>query len=296
MSFLSQVKTGSEKRPYYLLVFGLPGTGKTTFGCSAPAPIVLGPEDGLGSLDVARFPKPKNFTQAVEMVKELLTGQHSYKTLVIDSLDWLEPMLWKEICEQSKYSSIEEFGYGKGYVLALRYWNDLVAILHDLREKMNIVLIAHSRVKLFQDPTQPTPYDRYEIKLHDKASALFKEAVDAILFATYETFVKKDGIKGKAIGDGSRKLLTEYRPSHDGKNRLGLPYELPLDWDSFVTAATEKTGQKPESLIAEINVLKSRLPEDFVKKVEAKLKESAKDPAKLAVLKNRVLAAIGAAA
>jgi hypothetical protein len=300
LSFLSQVKTGREEKPLYVLIFGLPGTGKTTFACSAPSPIVLGPEEGLGLIDVPRFPKPKSFTEAIEMVRELLTGTHTYQTLVIDSLDWLEPILWKEICDssQGKHTHIDDFGYGKGYAMAARHWLDLVQLLQQIREKMNVVLIAHSRVRTFQDPTQSTGYDRFEIKLHEKASSLFKESVDAVLFAMYETFVKKEhgALKGKGLGDGARKILTEYRPSHDGKNRLGLPYELPLDWDAFMQAVKVKAGQKPDVLITEITTLAENLDDKLKTMVAKKLKEFGKDAQKLAVLKNKVLAAQGAAA
>ena len=41
---------------------------------------------------------------------------------VIDSLDWLEPLIHAKTCEAHKQASIESFGYGRGYAEALKYF------------------------------------------------------------------------------------------------------------------------------------------------------------------------------
>ena len=51
----------------------------------------------------------------------LVPGLHYY-TVIVDSADWLEPLIWKQACAIHKWGSIEEPGYGKGYVAALDLW------------------------------------------------------------------------------------------------------------------------------------------------------------------------------
>ena len=74
-----------------------------------------------------------------------------YNSLVIDSLDWLEPLIFAKTCETHKQASIESFGYGRGYVEALKYWREILDMVNRLRneKKMRIVLIAHNQIKLF---------------------------------------------------------------------------------------------------------------------------------------------------
>ncbi len=47
---------------------------------------------------------------------------------------------------------------------------------------------------------------------------------------TDEGFSRK---RTQGIGTGERILRTTERPTHIAKNRLGLPDELPLDWNEY---------------------------------------------------------------
>lgn len=236
---LSKVTTGKIKKPHLVLIYGPDNVGKTTFGASAPSPLIIGPEDGSNNINTSRL-KVKSFQEIMQTVAELQKEKHDYKTVVLDSLDWIEPLVWKFVCESAGGSvkNIEDFGYGKGYVLALQQWSNLINALKTLREEkqMNVIAVAHSQIKPFNDPSQPSAYDRYSLKLNDKASALWREFVDVVLFATFEVFTKKDGMRTKAFGDGARVLYTERRPGFDAKNRYGLPFQLPLSWEEYERA------------------------------------------------------------
>jgi len=255
MSKLSQVVRGRISRPILILVYGPDGVGKSSFGSNAPNPIFLGPETGTDHLDVTRYPEPKNWTELLDGLDDLIKSPHDYKTLVVDSLDWIEPLLFtKIIAEDGKQAKTIETacgGYGKGYVEAEKRWKDeFIERLNLLREnrKMNIVLVAHSDVVIFADPQSNTEYKRYELKLNKRASAKFREYVDAVLFCTFRTFVKKDANnKVSAFGSGERCMMTEKRPAYDAKNRYGLPNELDLSWECFTLAVASGL---PESLPA----------------------------------------------
>jgi hypothetical protein len=99
-------------------------------------------------------------------------------------------------------------------------------------------------------------YDRYQLKINDKAAALVREAADAMLFARFETeLVKANGSKAKVRGEGMRVMYTESRPAFDAKNRFGLPFCMPLDWKTFGDAirafyglnGSKKSVQKVET-------------------------------------------------
>lgn len=274
MSFLSQVKRGKIKQPILTLIYGPDGLGKSTFGSEAPNPIFLGTERGTYSLDVARFPAVHSLKDFNQALTELLTEEHPYKTLVIDSLDWLEPLVWEQVVfdqEKTNIKSIEDIGYARGYIYALDYWRSMQGKLTQLRDKgMNIVLVAHATVKEAKDPSVQADYNRYQLKLHDKAAALWREYVDSLLFINLEVATAKDD-KGKmrAYGDGTRFLFTETRPAFHAKNRDNLPFQIqaPLggSWQAFIDAIEAANPDDPKLLMENIKGLLENLKDTAVK-------------------------------
>ena len=251
-----------KHKPPRILIYGAQGRGKSTFGALSHKPVFIQTEDGLAGIDVPRFPLAKSYDAVCEQLKEIATLDHGYSTLVIDSIDWLEPLIWDKVCKQYGVDSIEkvEKGYGKGYVAALNVWRDYVAKLNYIRDvkNMTIIQVAHARIVRFENP-ETEPYDRYEIKLHKSASSLMMEHSDMVLFATDRVNIVKDDDntkEGRARARSSdRVIYTTERPTALAKNRYGLPPEIPFDkegryWNViashipfFKQVAQTKTGE-----------------------------------------------------
>ena len=286
MSKLDKVVKGRIVKPLLILVYGPDGVGKSSFGARAPNPIFFGPETGTDHLDVTRYPEPKNWTEVLEGLDDLIKSPHDYKTIVVDSLDWIEPLLFsKIIAEDGKQAKTIETacgGYGKGYVEAEKRWKDeFIERLNMLREvrKMNVVLVAHSDVVNFPDPQSQTEYKRYELKLNKRGSAKFREYVDAVLFCTFQTFIKKDKdtnkVKTFAVGD--RVMMTEKRPAYDAKNRYGLDHEIELDWDELVAAISKSQPSSLPSIKSRIEAQVSVITDVELKKTVLATIEKAGD-------------------
>lgn len=290
---LGAVVSGRRSQPMRVLLYGVEGVGKSSFAAAAPSPIFLGAEDGTSELDVVRLPMAEEWQDVLDGIHALQTEKHQYRTLVVDTLDWAEPLLWKFICKRDDQQSIEGYGYGKGYVAALDEWRFFLARLDGLRRVgMHVVLLAHSWIKPFANP-EGDNYDRYELKLNNKAAGVLKEWVDCVLFANYETFAKKNDKKQvKGTSSGARFIYTERRAAYDAKNRYGLPSQLPLSWDDFAAAAGARQGEDPAQLRAALVELLAQLPEDKRARAGAALEAAGADPAKLANVKNRVNATL----
>jgi hypothetical protein len=253
MKLLEQVTSGRKAAPRRLVVYGQHGVGKSTFASRAPKAVFLQVEDGLGAIACDKFPLTTTFGQAMEALTELYTEQHPYRTVVVDSLDWLERLIWTEVCAKRGVESVEDVPYGKGYVFALNEWRQFLEGLTALRNDrgMAVILIAHARIERFEDP-EAESYDRYVPRLHRLASQLIQEWSDEVLFAGFKVITRQtdegfDRKRTRGIGTGERVLHTVERPSHLAKNRLNLPEELPLDWDAYAHYLTEGSTAAPQA-------------------------------------------------
>ena len=56
MSLISSITKGREAQPPRIMIYGSEGVGKSTFAASAPKPIFIQTEDGLGEIDCRKFP------------------------------------------------------------------------------------------------------------------------------------------------------------------------------------------------------------------------------------------------
>jgi hypothetical protein len=249
MSQLATIITAPRMLPPRVLLYGPHGIGKTTFGAKADAPIIIQTEEGADTLNVPRFTLCKTYAELEGAITTLYNEAHPYQTLVLDSIDWLEPLVHARTCDKGGKKNVEDFGYGKGYQFADEIWRDVLGGFDALRRDkgMSIILLGHAEIKRFDDP-QAVSYDRYQPKLHKLANALIQEWCDAILFANYRTVVIEQEVgfnkeRARGIGSGERIVNTQERPAWIAKNRYNLPLELPLSWAAFVQALSASFAQ-----------------------------------------------------
>ncbi len=239
MSLDNVTEGGNE--PYRIIIYGVEGIGKTSFALSAPKPIVLGAENGLGAFPrQKRFPKPGNWADCIAAVDELIQRESAYRSLVVDTLDWAEPLAWADVCAEGSKKSIKDFKYGDGFTAALEKVREFCGRLEVLQEKrgMNIILVAHAHLRSTKSP-DTEDYERWTMKLHEKSGAAYREWAEDVLFTNYELYTAPDESgRHKAISTGKRLLFTEKRAAFDAKNRWSLPEVLDLDWHAYAKAVT----------------------------------------------------------
>ncbi len=235
-------RTVRATQPPRIVIHGVQGVGKSTFASTAYHPIFLPFEDGLTGLEVEAFPLLTTYEQALEALETLVTGDHDFGTVVLDSLDWLEPLIWARVAASAGKTSIEEIPYGKGYFEAAAYWRQVLERLNALRARgMATILIAHTEVKRFDAPDTDA-YDRYQIKLHRSAAALVTEWADIVGFAQLETVLKKEtkgmATRQRGITTGRHIMRVVESPAYLAKNRYNMPDPIPLDWNALVQSIT----------------------------------------------------------
>lgn len=252
MSLLKEfVTTGIVMKPRRILLYGEHGIGKSTFAANAPNPIFLPTEDGVSNIDCHSLPVARSWAEFQSYLEAVATEEHDYRTVVIDSVDWLETLIFKAVCEEHGKKSIEEFDYGKGYVFAEPKWGEVLRALDYLRDAkgMQSILISHAKIERFNDPTMPA-YDRFAPDVHKRAAPRLMEWADDVLFATRETMTIRDGKQKDArvrAKQGGRVIRTTPDAAYEAKNRMpagtDIPETIELSWAAYASYAYPSANQ-----------------------------------------------------
>ncbi len=251
-----KIITGKVIEPFRGLIHGNEGAGKSTFASHAPAPIFIQTEDGLKNIDVPRFELCTKLRDVFTCLQYLLSEDHQYKTVVIDSLDWFEKLIVNDILEKNpSRKSLADFDFGKGYALLIPPAEDLIRLLNLLYKKgMHVLLIAHSKMEKVEDPTGKS-FDQYAPRLDKRINGSFKEWVDMCLFAAYHAvkedvpdgFNKERTVARQGRFQGSDRVLhTDGTPAIVAKNRYNLPPLMPLDGKHFFNVLYDAIHGKKE--------------------------------------------------
>lgn len=145
---LSSLKRSTAPAALIGVVYGVPGVGKTSLAAEFPAPVFMQVGDGESAptgVEITTFGEVKAFDDVLGGIGALYSEQHEFKTLVVDSLGALEPVIQRETCRRNGWQTIEDPGFGKGYVAAEQVWREYVEGISALRRDkgLHIVQIAH---------------------------------------------------------------------------------------------------------------------------------------------------------
>ena len=255
------ISRGAKKgKAAKVLLYGIEGVGKSTFAADFPEPLFIDLEGSTDRLDVARFdPAPSCWSDMLEKVEWCANGHvERGSTLVVDTLDRANDMCTQHMLAKRGFDSIESPGYGKGY----KYVEEEFGALMDKLDLVvgagvNVVLVAHAKVKHHDQPGELGGYDRWRPDLMETSSgsvsipSIVLAWADAVLFANFESIVMRDDKTGKTTATGSKRVLhTEHDACWDAKNRWGLPAKLPLDFSKIAefVPGPDRDGQLSELL------------------------------------------------
>ena len=229
------ISRGPVKSAVKVLIYGPEGVGKTTFAAQMPGAVFIDTEGSTRHMDVARFDTPEDLNDVIMQLDYVLGHPNEISTIVIDTVDWLEKLIFNAVCVEKKIQNIEDMGYGKGYVYAKQKMQELLVMLQDIVDAgVHVCLVCHSMIRKFELPDEMGSYDRYMLKLNEKNIApLVKEWVDMMLFVNYRTdiVVDSDGKTKKGKGGQKRIMYANHSACWDAKNRFGLPDEMPFEFE-----------------------------------------------------------------
>lgn len=223
------------------IVYGPPGIGKTTFGAGAYKPIIVDCENGAAHLRCDRTPYLPDWDCIMPWLQALAYDDHSYETVVIDSIDWLVRRLEERVAgvdgasnNMDKTMNRSHGGYGNGKQVLRNYvYQFLLPILDAIVNRgISVVLLAHVSRRMI------TTIDG--ISMEKSAPEIHPDLMNTVI--EWSDFV------GAARGNGqARELILQETGQLLAKNRYGINETLPLDWNYFMSAInshqTQITGE-----------------------------------------------------
>jgi hypothetical protein len=229
-----KIERGVSRGAVRTTLYGTEGIGKTTLAAQWPNPVILDTERGTRQIDCARVRCP-DWIRLHGALVELGGDPQGFDTVVVDSVDWAERLIIEAMLKRDDKKSIEDYGFGKGFVKLAEQFGKLLSLLDGMIDRgVHVVLVGHSVVKRQTPPDMDEGFDRFELKLSKQVGPLVKEWSDLLLFANYRTtLVEGTGGRTRAKGGKERVIHAERCAAWDAKNRFGLPASMPMEWESI---------------------------------------------------------------
>lgn len=262
-----QITKGKVKRAVRTVLYGVAGVGKSTFASNIPDALFIDTESGTDSMDVARLPKPESWSDLQEEL-DFVLKEKPCSTLVVDTIDRIENLLIQDTVKQNGKQSIEDYGYGKGYVMIQERWQKEFLFRLDkiIAAGINVVLVAHSISRKVETPEE-SAYDHWELNLSRKVAPVTRDWTDMMLFCNYDLNIvdtsNGNGIeKRKAVGNIKRKIFCNQKPQFDAKNRFGLADSYDLSFEPFRRIFEGKVERQDEKVLLDLNAEVNGIVED----------------------------------
>lgn len=230
---INKVKTPKARR---ILIYGENGVGKSTLASKFPDPLFINLENGVSDIDCDATDLIRGLDELLGLLIQL--HDSTYRSIIIDTADWLEKIIFDAVARKAGKETIEEIGFGKGYQAVEKVWLSVVNSLTSLwNQNRHIIFTCHSEILKFDNP-EGDSFNYYRPALHPKGGKCLAEWCSEVLYLKHREFTReiKEGFNSKrniAVGAGERVIVCNEQPAIEAKNRLGMPDELPLAIESF---------------------------------------------------------------
>ena len=225
-------KPKTELSDFNIFCYGMPKIGKTTFASGFPDAVFLATEAGHQALSVFNVDLAE-WDQFLEACRELAEGKHSFRNIIVDTVDNLWLLCRNHICAKNKIEHEGDLAYGKGYSLILNEFTRVLTKLSML--PYGLVLVSHAMVQEIQ--TRTGPVHKIVPSLPDKPRKMLLGMADMILFFDQEIVRSEDGKQSIR-----RVVRTQPSPNYEAGDRTGrLPEAIDLNYRRFSEAFAQAT-------------------------------------------------------
>jgi hypothetical protein len=212
---------------YSILLYGTPKSGKTTTATKFPNSLLLAFELGYNTIPgVKAF--PMNTWRDMKTTLKHLDDpavKETFKNIIIDTADLAYDAAKKYVCNQNEVTDISEIGYGKGYNLVMREFDEAIRAI--LRMGYGCILISHETDKTFKD-VQGKEYNQIVPTIDNKGRLVCERTCDIIGYS--RTVENSEGQKE------TRLFLRETSRFVAGSRFKYMPDSIVFNYDNLVNA------------------------------------------------------------
>jgi len=242
IDWLKQRKETAPRRADVIVLHSTEGGGKTSWAAEFNSPTFAMSENETGLLTLmskglvpacAYFPEFQTWGEVVECTAQMVASSDAPRTLVIDTLNGIESLLFAHVCDTQYEGEMGKKGFlafQEGPRAAVPIWREWLGKLDALRSHgTTVVLLCHSAVVNFKNPTG-ADYSRYVAEMHDVTWSATKKFADMVVFCEFHTEVgdvtAMGAKRGKGRGGRTRVYHFERSAAFDAKHRHGLPASM----------------------------------------------------------------------
>ena len=140
-----------DMRGYSVFFYGEPKSGKTTTATKFPHHLLLAFEKGYNAIPGAMAQPINSWSEFRKVLRQLKDSevQKKFETIIIDTADIAYDYCEKYICSNAGVDTIGDIGYGKGYTLVGKEFDEALRSIVQLN--YGLVLISHATDKTFTD-------------------------------------------------------------------------------------------------------------------------------------------------
>ena len=201
------------------MIYGPNGIGKSTLASKFPNPIFIDTEDGTSHLDVQRA-SLSDYSSLCKVLDTVRESELPCRTLVIDTIDYVELFLRETVCKEHRISGMEGLTYGKAYGFLIEKFSEFLLKYLDalISDGIHVLIVGHAVTKRIQPPGMDA-FDRWELRLYQGCAHRIREWADHVLFLNWEMRVTENQGRPKGVGGKERVIYTRHSAAHDAKVR-----------------------------------------------------------------------------
>ena len=140
-----------DMRGYSVFFYGEPKSGKTTTATKFPNHLLLAFEKGYNAIPGAMAQPINSWSEFRKVLRQLREDEvkAKFETIIVDTADIAYDYCEKYICANNNVDAIGDIGYGKGYTLVGKEFDE--ALRSIVQMNYGLVLISHATDKTFTD-------------------------------------------------------------------------------------------------------------------------------------------------
>lgn len=214
----------------YILLYGLPGVGKTSLASEFKNVLIAGFEMGTNALNNVYVQPIKTWKDWRDMVKQLCTKdalKDKFDSIAIDTVDFAWDLCVKWICSQNGVEKLGDIPWGGGYDLAKKEYTQT---FRDLAYSgYGLVFISHSTEKVYKNE-KGEDYTQIIPALPNRPFDIVNKMVDIIAYIREIPVEIGDEIENKRYMflRGDQRFLAKSRFKYI-KPRIELSYQGLVD-------------------------------------------------------------------